>query len=187
MISESSRNAMLVLAVLVIGSFWIARKGAEEDRGPTPGLDLELDYALSDFEIQSFDLQGKPAYQLRAPRFTSDTRTGQGRIADPQIDLHDAGFQWHIIADVATVTRDRQRVSLEGEVDLYRSGPRPSDWLAMSSSDVTLEITPRIAWSEQFVEVMDSSSRLTATGFSVDMLNSSYRLLDDVKGNYAIQ
>jgi LPS export ABC transporter protein LptC len=187
MISESSRNVILVLAVLTVGSFWIARKAPEQERGPTPGLDLELDYALSEFEIQSFDLQGTPAYLLRAPRFTSDSRTGEGHIDDPQIELHNAGFLWHIIADVATVTRDRQRVTLEGEVDLYRSGSKPTDWLAMSSSEVTLEITPRIAWSNQFVELMDSSSRLTATGFSVDMLNSSYRLQDDVKGNYAIQ
>jgi LPS export ABC transporter protein LptC len=176
-----------VLALLVIGSFWISRKGPDETRGPTPGLDLELDYALTDFEILSFDLQGRPAYLLRAPRFTSDASTGQGWISEPQIEVHNQGQLWHIIADAATVTRDRERVRLEGEVDLYRHGPKRSDWLAMSSSEVTLEVTPRLAWSTQFVELMDAGSRMTANGFSVDMLKNTYLLQSDVKGSYAVQ
>lgn len=187
MISDRSRKSLAVLTLLVFGSFWLTRQGPEEERGPTPGLDLELDYALSDFEIQSFDPQGQPAYRLRAPRFTSDSRTGQGRIIDPQIEVHHEGFRWQIVAEAATVTRDRERVSLEGEVELYRHGAGPQDWLAMNSSEVTLEVTPRVAWSTQFVELMDSNSRLTATGFSVDMLNNQFRLQHDVKGNYAIQ
>jgi LPS export ABC transporter protein LptC len=186
-ISENSRNAILVLAVLVSGSFWISRNGPEENLGPTPGLDLELDYALSDFEVQSYDLQGQPAYRLRSPRFTSDASTGQGRITDPQIDIHHEGYRWHIIADAATVTRDRERVQLEGEVDLFRQGAQQSDWLAVTTSEVTLEVTPRVAWSTQYVELMDAASRMTATGFSIDMLNNNYRLQEDVKGNYAIQ
>lgn len=187
MISENSRNTILVLTVLALGSFWIARKGPEEDLGPTPGLDLELNYALSNFEVQSYDLLGQPAYRLRSPRFTNDALTGQGRITDPQIDIHHEGFRWHIIADTATVTSDRERVLLEGAVDLFRQGEGTSDWLAVSTSDVTLEVTPRIAWSTQYVELMDAASRMTATGFSVDMLNDSYRLQENVKGSYAIQ
>jgi len=187
MISETSRNTILVLAALALGSFWIAGRGPEQDPGPTPGLDLELNYALSDFEVQSYDLQGQPAYRLRSPRFTSDAATGVGRILDPQIDIHNEGFRWHIIADAATVTRDRERVRLEGAVDLFRQGESETDWLAVSTSDVTLEVTPRIAWSTQHVELVDTASRMTATGFSIDMLNNSYRLQDNVKGNYAIQ
>ncbi len=52
---------------------------------------------------------------------------------------------------------------------------------------MTLEVTPRIARSEQHVEVSDISSTLTATGFSVNMKNSKYQLMNDVEGRYVIQ
>jgi len=59
--------------------------------------------------------------------------------------------------------------------------------LTVDTSEVTLEVTPRIARSEQFVEVNDADSRLTATGFSVNMTNDNYQLASDVKGRYDLQ
>lgn len=186
MINSNVRNAILALAVLSVGSFWLARQVGEQDQGPIEGFDADLNYALRNFEFQSYDQLGRPAFLVRSSRFTSNTLTGEGWIEEPQMEVHQEGFLWHIIADSATVTNDREYVHLKGEVDIYRSGPSNNDWLAMSSSEVTLEVTPRIARSDTFVEVMDNSSRMTATGFTIDMRSNQYHLQRDVKGSYAI-
>ncbi len=49
-----------------------------------------------------------------------------------------------------------------------------------------LEVTPRIAHSDQSVVIVDENSTLEAIGFRIDMRDNSYRLDEQVKGRYVI-
>lgn len=187
MISRKSRNGVIVLSLLLAISIWASRRNQEIDNAPTAGLDTRLNYALSNFEFRWFDKAGQPAVLLTSPRFTSDTASGQGLVINPVLEVHNEGIQWNIIADSATVTSDREIIHLAGEVHLTRRTPPPAGLLTVDSSEVTLEVTPRIARSEQYVEVIDADSQLTATGFSVDLISNNYQLTSDVKGSYDIR
>jgi LPS export ABC transporter protein LptC len=187
MISRNSRNGAIALSLLLAISIWAGHRSQDSDNAPTAGLDLRLDYALSNFEFRWFDAEGQPAILLTSPRFTSDTASGEGLAIDPVLDVNYEGAQWNIIADSATVSNDREIIRLSGDVHLLRIAQSPSGPMTVDSSNVTLEITPRIARSGQYVEVKDASSRLTATGFSVDMKNNNYQLMSDVKGSYVLQ
>jgi len=186
MISHKSRNGAIVLSLLLIVSIWAGRQGQEADNAPTAGLDLRLDYALSNFEYRWFDKAGRPAILLTSPRYTNDTATGQGLALSPVLDVHYEGAQWNIIADSATVSQDRETIHLSGDVHLTRETPLQVGAMTVDSSEVTLDVTPRIARSRQHVEIDEAGNRLSATGFSVDMKHDKYQLMNDVKGIYAI-
>jgi len=187
MISRTSRRGIIALSLLLLLSLWATRKEQETDNSPIEGLDTRLDYALSNFVFHYFDEAGTPAVVMRSPRFISDTASGQGRAEEPNLEVRHEGFLWNIIADSATVTGDRELIHLGGDVQLHRQGETPDSWLTMNSSEVSLEVTPRIARSTQAVEMLDISGRLNATGFSVDMTKDVFQLNNDVRGKYVIE
>lgn len=186
MISRQSRRGIIALTLLLALSLWATRREQAEDNAPIEGLDTRLDYALSNFEFQYFDEAGQPAMRMTSPRFTSDTATGLGVANEPRLEMRHEGFLWNIIADQATVTANREIIYLSGEVELQRSGDTPDSWLRLNGSDVTLEVTPRIAHSVRPVALIDLAGTLNATGFMVNMTSNNYRLDYDVRGSYVI-
>lgn len=187
MISRQSRRGVAVLTLLLLAVLWITRGERGQDDGPIEGLDTRLDYALSNFVFHYFDESGQPAVVMRAPRFTSDTASGLGVISQPTLEVRHAGVLWNIIADTATVTRDRERILLSGEVRLRREGDLPDQQAIVEGSEVTIEVTRRVAHSQRPVELADLSGRLSGTGFTVNMRTSRFKLDNEVRGIYVVE
>lgn len=187
MMSRRSRQGVVALSLLLLISLWATRQEQEQDGGPIEGLDTRLDYALSNFIFHYYDVSGAPAVVMRAPRFTSDTVSGQGEVTNPRLQVRHEGYLWNIIADSALVTSDRERIHLAGEVQLRREGGDPDDWVSMVGSEVSIEVNPRRASSQQPVDVSDRSGRLAGTGFSVDMRSNEFSVENDVRGIYVIE
>ncbi|MDX1459814.1 MAG: LPS export ABC transporter periplasmic protein LptC [Xanthomonadales bacterium] len=185
MIQRKTISGMLAVAALAALSFWAGRKSTDLDRLPTPGLDTRLDYALRDFEMQFYDLLGEPSAHLSAPRLANDAETGIARVARPIVDITHAGSLWRVVADSAVISADRERVVLSGNVRLNRAGDPGTPPLDISTSELSLEITPRIASSSQRVYIADGSDTMEAEGFSVDMTANRFRLFRQVKITYA--
>ncbi len=186
MMTRKTRNGLILLGALSMLSYWASSGRDNERRQPIAGLDTRLDYALKDFQVRYFDEHGNPSMKLRSPSFSSDAATGEGRVTQPVIEVRHGGFLWHIIADAATVTDDKELIFLSGGVNIRRHGNEPDSWLVINTEEVTLEVTPQVASSDYFVEIIDISSTLEATGFSVNMQNNHFKLKNKVKGTYVI-
>jgi len=187
MVPLRTRRGIAVLAVLCLATFWLAGQQERPEAGPIAGLDPQLDYALSNFEMLAYDENGAPAVRIVAPRLASDARTGIGRIEAPRVEVNHEGKRWNMLARSAVVSDDQEIVLLQGAVTLTRRGDAPRDRLDVESEEVTLEVTPRIARSEQAVRVTDPAGTLTGRGFEVDMIEDRFRLFNDVEGVYVLQ
>lgn len=187
MISRQSRRGVVVLTLVLLAVLWISRDARREDDRPIEGLDTRLDYALSQLVFHYFDESGQPAVVMRAPRFTSDTASGLGVVSQPTLEVRHGGFLWNIIADTATVTRDRERILLSGEVRLRREGESPDQQATVDGSEVIIEVTRRVAHSRRHVELADPSGRLSGTGFTVNMRTSRFELDNEVRGLYVVE
>lgn len=187
MVPIRTRRGIALLAVLALASFWLAGQQDRPEPGPIVGLDTRLDYALTNFEMLAYDEQGQPALRIIAPRLANDAATGIGRIESPRVEVNQEGQRWNLVARSAVVSEDQEIVQLEGDVQLTRRGATPRDRLDISSEEVTLEVTPRIARSDRAVRITDAAGTLTAQGFEVDMIAERFRLLNDVEGVYVLQ
>ncbi|GEM_PF-793935 len=187
MMSHRTRRGIILLGSLCLVSFWASRQDDGDGSDPIQGLDPRMDYALDNFEMLAFDERGLPAITLWAPRLANDAATGIGTVDEPRAELHHDGFRWNIVATQATVSSDREVIHFTGDVRMVRESGEPSDHLEIESSEVTLEVTPRLAWSEQVVDVADPAGNMTARGFRVDMLTNHYHLESEIAGTYEIQ
>ena len=69
---------------------------------------------------------------------------------------------------------------------MRREANLQNEQLEISTSELQLEITPRIASSERPVRVIEGNDTMEAVGFRVNMNNDRFQLLNRVKLTYAI-
>ena len=186
MIPRKTRNGVILLAALTAFSFWLGRSGSDPRQEPISGLDTRLDYALHEFEARYFDAGGKQAVRLRAPTLSNDANSGIGVIENPSFEVVQDGNRWNIVAESATVTADREHIVLAGGVNMRRRDPVTAGWLEVNTSEITLDVLPRIARSDQPVVIQEGGNVLEAVGFRIDMNDNSFHLDDQVKGRYVL-
>lgn len=186
MIRRRTSAGILVLAVLVALSYWAGRIKSDRVTGPIAGLDTRLDYALRDFELQFYDTRGQPAARLTAPMLTNEAASGVGEITRPRLDVIDRGNVWEIVAQSATIGPEREEVLLNGDVRMRRTADQAGQDLQLSTSEMLLEITRRLASSDRQVHIQDGADTLQAVGFEVNLANNQFTLLDEVQLTYAV-
>ena len=186
MISTKTYSGILVLFVLTLFSYWLSRDRDPEREAPTEGLNLRLDYALQDFELRQFDLQGLESVRINAPGLSNDAGTGVGTIDQPRIRLRQEDTVWNIIATSATVTPDREHVLFKGDVNIRQHDPMAIHKLDISTQELQLDVIPKIASTDQAVTVMDGPNRVLATGLRVEFETRQFELLDQVRGVYDV-
>ena len=186
MVSRSTRRGLIVAALLAAVTYWLASGDGDRGDDPIEGLDMQLDYALENFELRAFDEEGAPSLRLWAPRLTSDAETNIGQVESPRLEVRHEGFTWNMMADTATISDDQQQVFLGGAVHIERNGALTTDRVDIDSSDVTVEVDARVASSDRKVRMADASGTLEATGFRVDMLEDEFQLHSDVQGVYDV-
>ncbi len=186
MIRRQTRTGIVLLRALVAASYCPGREKLDAHKAPARGLDTQLDYALQDFELKFFDRQGRQSIRLTAPVLANYATSGVGEISKPVFDVvHDGNF-WKIVAESATVQADREHITLTGDVRMRRHQPDHAGILDIHTSELMLEVTARIAFSDRSVRVEDGSDIMEAVGFRVNMKNDNFQLLDKVKLIYAV-
>jgi len=176
----------MVLAALTVASFWANR--GQQDPAPPPiaGLDTRLDYALQSFELRTFDRDGAPSARLLAPRMSSDAESGISTVEVPSIEVTQEDETWRIEAESATVSPDREEILLHGEVRMRRAATAAAPATHIETSELTLEVTPRLAHSEQAVRLVEGPHLMESVGFRVNMRDNTFQLLNRVKLTYAV-
>ncbi|HSM69447.1 MAG TPA: LPS export ABC transporter periplasmic protein LptC [Xanthomonadales bacterium] len=186
MIRRKTSAGIMVLAVLVVLSYWIGGSKTDRRAPAIAGLDTRLDYALRDFELRYFDLEGRPSGRLTAPVLTNHAATGIGEIAQPVFDVIHRDKVWNIVAESASVGVERERVVLLGEVRMQREGLASGGRLEVHTSEMVLELAQRLASSDQWVRIEDGDDTLEAVGFQVNLANDHFNLRDQVQLRYAV-
>ena len=186
MIKRKTGAGILILTTLVIGSYWATGTQKEQQQAPIAGLDTRFDYALQDFEMKFYDIEGRPSVYLNAPALTNDAVSGESKVSKPAFEVIHHGNLWNIVAESATVAADHELIKLSGEVRMHRVATAQAGSLDINTSELTLEVTPKKANSDQAVRLVDGNDIMEAVGFRIDMIDNRLQLLDQVKLTYAV-
>ena len=187
MISRQTRRGIILLCLLAIFSWIVARPTPEPESKPLAGLDTRLNYALHDFSGRLLDERGQTRIEIDAPLLRNDASSGIGTVDSPNFRIQQEDEEWYISAESAVIAADREHVTLQGEVKLMRRNETTGEMTNIDTSDVLLNITPRTASTQAEVRIVQAGSRLTATGMNLDMINEQYELLEAVRAHYEIE
>ena len=186
MISRQTRRGIILLCLLAIFTWIVARPAPEPESKPLSGLDTRLNYALRDFKGRMLDEQGQTRIELEAPLLRNDASSGIGTVDNPNFRIQQQDEEWYISAESAVIAADREHVTLQGEVKLTRRNELTGELMNIDTRDVLLNITPRTASTQADVRIVQAGSHLTATGMNLDMINEQYELLEAVRAHYEI-
>ena len=186
MITRKTRRGILDLVLLTAVSFWIGRKQDTELQEPVAGLDPKLNYVLRDFELQFFDADGLPTFNMQAPVLRNNPALQMGTIERPVIKLNQPGVVWNLTSDEATVTADKEHIQLSGKVYVLRHEPKTGTLVEINTREVQVEVTPQTASTDEAVNISDGRNQLAATGLQLDMKTNTFILKQQVKATYAV-
>ncbi len=173
------------MTVLATASFFFARDPNVIERKPVANLDTSLDYALLDFNADLLDENGAVSVRLVAPRLINRASTGIGTVEKPDINVRQGDATWHITAESAIISADREFVSMTGVVHIRQLNRLARTTLIIDTRDLVINVTPRTARSDAPVKLKQDGDELDAVGLKLDMIGNSYELLSQVRGSYA--
>jgi LPS export ABC transporter protein LptC len=182
--TADTRRGIVLLALLALLSWLLARQPREAAQAPISKPDVKLNYALYDFSGMLLNDQGGVNLQIRSPVLRNDAESGVGTIEAPEIHIQQEQDRWYISAESAVVSPDHEHVTLAGAVYLSQRDEITGQVLEINSSDVLLDVTPRTAQTAAGVSIRQEGDRLDAVGMKLDMINRSYELLHDVRAHY---
>ncbi len=186
MMPTRTRSGIVLLSVVALFSYWLSRGGDSNGEAPIEGLNIRLDYALKNFEARQFDHQGHETLRIIAPGLSNDASSGVGTIDQPRIRVRQEDTVWNIIAASATITPDRERILFKGDVNIFQQDPMVTHKLEINTQELLLNVTEKIASTDQPVSVMDGPNRINATGLRVEFQTRRFELLHQVQGLYAV-
>ena len=174
----------LLLALLALLSWQLARRPLETSAQPVGTPDIRLNYALYDFNGRLLDDLGRVQLDIGSPVLRNDAESGVGTIESPEIRIQQDRDRWYITAESATISPDREIITLSGDVMLSRLDEISDQQLDITTSDVVLNVTPRTAITHASVSMRQRGDRLDAIGMKLDLINERYELMDRVRAHY---
>ena len=187
MIKRKTRHGIFFLAALSIIIWLLPQSSSDPVDEPPERLDTRLNFSMRDFNGKLLDKQGNVKLQISAPLLRKVAQSEVGTIKSPRIRIKQDDQQWHISAESAIITADREYVSLIGDVNILRRNEISGETLNITTRDVMLRVTPRTASTESLVTIVQHGDRLDALGMNLDMINNSFELLNDVRAHYDIR
>ncbi len=186
MIKRKTRHGIIFLAALSIITWLLPKHSSDPVSKPPLRLDTRLNYALWDFDSELLDKQGNISLRISAPLLRKVAQSEVATIKSPRIQIKQDDQQWHITAESAIITADREYVSLIGDVNMLRLNDISGETLKIITRDVMLRVSPRTASTESLVTIVQFGDRLDALGMNLDIINDSFELLNDVQAHYDI-
>lgn len=186
MITRKTQRGVFVLVILTTISFWATREQQDNELAPVAGLNPKLDFALHDFELQIYDENGIATLNLQAPVLSNDPESEIGLIENLLLTIHQPDITWKLTADSATMTADKEHITLSGKVYMQRLELSTGYRIELNTSEVYVEVTPQTASTVEPVSMFDGRNQLDAVGMHVDMANDTFKLIQQVKAIYAV-
>ena len=186
MITRKTRRGVIALVLLTAFSFWVSREQDDETPEPVAGLDTKLNYVLRDFELQFYDENGLPTFNMRAPVLRNNPELQVGTIEQPVIRLNQPDAIWDLSSETATVTADKEHVQLSGKVHVQRHELASNERIDLHTREVRIEVTPRTASTDQPVSMSDGYNQINGIGLDLDMKSNTFALKQQVKATYAV-
>ncbi len=186
MTTRKSRQGIIFLVLLTLGSFWLSHKNVEERKTPVTDLDQSIDYVLQNFNLQIFDTSGRLTLNLHAPLFRNNPVMKLGTIDHPVIALEQSETEWALVAERATMTEDRHHIHLFGHVIVQRFETATGNHTQMNTREIEVEIPAQTASTAEPVSLSDGRNHMQALGMDLDIKSGRFQLRQNVKASYAV-
>lgn len=142
-------------------------------------------YSATAAEIIQTGADGEPRYRLRAARIEQDPRTLEVKMQQIRLETRagDAA-RWQVVAPGGTLSRDAERVRLEGGVQLEGGDARDADRLRITTRTLDYDLRGERAVAAGAVRITLQDHALEGVGLEANLRTRQVRLNADVHGRF---
>lgn len=179
-----TRLSILALFIVAASAAWWLDTTREPERDAIPDAATAglPDYYLADFRISRYVDEGQPRQVLDGERLDHYPGTDSAEVRRPRL-THQAMSApvWDARGDHGTLLQQTDVVELRGNVRLHRRGGGQVREFTLLTPQLTYEMGPEVARTEQPVRMFSAGTRVTATGMTARLDVEEVELLDDVR------
>jgi lipopolysaccharide export system protein LptC len=181
--------ALLLLAagsLLAALSFWaleIARRSADDTRGPT--VRTEPDYFIEDFTYTRMSVSGKAQYVISGKKLIHYPVDDSSTVEQPSLRSYSSlRDPMTLHSRTAKITTNQKELHFYGDVTLERPQSRGTDSLRIDSDYMLARPNQDIVKTDRKVVIQLGTSRMEGTGMIADNRKHQLNLQSRVSGHY---
>lgn len=187
----SSRQILLamLLAIAAVISGWVLLREQARHTGPRFIGPPRSDYQLQDFELASYNEEGRLAFRLRAPQLSHDDARDAFHVQAPVFQFfNNTGKAWDAISKRALINTRTKRVSMRDNVRVTQSpqagnaGQFTLDTQALEADTDARRITSNVA-----VTLRRPGSILQGVGLTAELDTKQFALAATVRGRFEVK
>lgn len=159
--------------------------GAPDVQGTTAEAARDAGYSATDAEIIQTGADGEPRYRLQAASIEQDPRTLEIALRNVRFETRDAqAARWQLSAATGSLSRNAERLRLEGGVQLEGGDARDADRLRVVTQMLDYDLQGAKARAAGKVSVTLHGHILEAKGLDANLRTRQVRLNSDVHGRF---
>jgi LPS export ABC transporter protein LptC len=138
--------------------------------------DEELGYTATDAELIETGADGAPMYRLQAERIAQAHPDAEVTLTQPRLSYDDrASGNWSLRAERGTLSRDRQSVAFNGNVEGQRTQQRSAP-LNLHTESLAVILQSHVADANAPVSLDWGRARIDAGALHADMVSGTFQL-----------
>ncbi len=180
----SGPAALALLVALAIGSWWLARRDAEEPQG-SPAASAQPGYYLTDATLEQTDATGRLTMRVHAARAAQQGEQGAVRLE--QLEAHyfpEAGQDWLMTSAAGSLPPAGRVVEFEGDVRLRATAAASATGAVVRTEHLALDVDSTLATTADPVRIEFGPHAVVARGLHADLKRETLRLESAVNGTF---
>lgn len=182
------KNAIyILLIILVVGVYYYQREEYRDNLVETVDLSTQPIYQSDRMETTIYDPLGNLNYKIIADKVKHFEDTGNTEFQSPDITIYsdDVTETWHILANNATLTRDKQ-LYLNNKVILQNIFP-DAQLQKIITNNAKIDLTTQMVTSSDSVIIEGSHFYSIGMGLLGNLKSKTADILENVKTYYNTQ
>ncbi len=178
--------SLLLILTLAAGSYYLAEIAAEA-MGPAGVRKIthEPDYFVDGLALTKVNARGEPAFLLSAERMVHYPDDESSEFVQPRmVSLNPARPQVSLRAETARTDTKGDETELRGKVVLIRKSDGADPEMSVRSEHMIISTKTEIARTDQAVEILRGTSRLTGVGMEFDNAARHLQIDSRVRGTW---
>ncbi|WP_392558929.1 LPS export ABC transporter periplasmic protein LptC [Orbus mooreae] len=174
----------ILLIIFIVAIYYYQREEASSDVVETIDLSTQPLYQSDRMETTIYDPLGNLSYKIIANKVQYFEDTGNTLFQSPDITLynHDIARTWHILANDATLTRDKL-LYLNNNVILQNELP-DSQLKKIITEHAKVNLKTQVVTSEDAVTIEGTNFTSTGIGLLGNLRSKTADILENVKTYY---
>ena len=182
-----SGSPLILLALLAALTFWLDRKVQPGVRSADGKSRHDPDFIMEGFSAVQMNPDGTRRYALSARRLVHFPDDNSTDLETPRLVYFDyERAPVSVRSETASATRGGDDVYFHGNVQVVRSAFDGNPELGLFTSYLHVIPDRDFAQTDKPVRIVEGNSTANAVGLEFDNSKRQFRLLSEVKANYAI-